>query len=151
MPDFNRIIGVSSIAVFALLIDRFLKILATSEFFFTIPSPKPFISFQLFHNAKVAFGLPLTWSLFFSIVVICILIISIISAIHNFTQGLYQTSSGWILIFCGGSSNLFDRIVYGAVIDYIHIWPYAYLNIADIMIASGIILLVVTSKTTAKL
>jgi len=40
------------------------------------------------------------------------------------------------LIILGGMSNVFDRIVYGYVIDWIHS-PISVFNIADVMIVAG--------------
>ncbi len=46
-----------------------------------------------------------------------------------------------ILIICGGLSNLFDRILYGGVIDIFHIGSFS-LNLADLMIVAGLIWLI---------
>ena len=47
-----------------------------------------------------------------------------------------------MLIAAGAASNFFDRIRYGAVIDYIDVRWFTVLNIADIMISVGAALLV---------
>ncbi len=44
-----------------------------------------------------------------------------------------------ILIIIGGASNVFDRLVYGGVIDYIFIIPFAPFNLADGLIVIGIV------------
>ena len=47
-----------------------------------------------------------------------------------------------MLIAAGAASNFFDRVRYGAVIDYIDVRWFTVLNIADIMISVGAALLV---------
>ncbi len=48
------------------------------------------------------------------------------------------------LIILGGLSNLFDRIIFGYVIDWIRVFflPTSIFNVADIMIVGGIICLI---------
>ncbi|MBI2426546.1 MAG: signal peptidase II [Candidatus Kerfeldbacteria bacterium] len=46
-----------------------------------------------------------------------------------------------LFIIGGGVSNIFDRIVYGAVIDFIVLGYTPVFNIADVMIVIGVILL----------
>jgi len=47
---------------------------------------------------------------------------------------------GFYLIFFGGLSNFFDRIIFGYVIDWITV-PFSAFNIADLMIIVGIIII----------
>lgn len=49
---------------------------------------------------------------------------------------------GLILIISGGLSNLYDRIVYGYVVDYINFWFIPTFNTADSMITIGIVLII---------
>ena len=43
-----------------------------------------------------------------------------------------------VLILAGAISNIIDRFVYGGVIDYINLFNYSQLNIADIYIFIGV-------------
>lgn len=49
---------------------------------------------------------------------------------------------GQLMVVAGSCSNLFDRAVYGGVIDFIHIhigdWSFAVFNIADVAIVLGV-------------
>lgn len=56
----------------------------------------------------------------------------------------FLLSAGFLLIILGGASNLFDRIFFGYVIDWIRIFflPMSIFNIADIMIVGGILCLI---------
>jgi signal peptidase II len=47
---------------------------------------------------------------------------------------------GYALIAWGGVSNIFDRVFYGGVIDYINFFGLFICNIADIMVVGGVIL-----------
>lgn len=51
--------------------------------------------------------------------------------------------SGFSLIIIGGSSNLLDRVIFGYVIDWIRIFilPASVFNLADLMIISGMAIL----------
>lgn len=54
-------------------------------------------------------------------------------------------TTGFSLIILGGSSNFFDRIYFGYVIDWLKIFilPISIFNIADVMIIGGILLLAI--------
>jgi lipoprotein signal peptidase len=40
----------------------------------------------------------------------------------------------FLIILAGSLSNIFDRIIYGGVIDYMHFWLIPTFNLADIII-----------------
>lgn len=55
-----------------------------------------------------------------------------------------KNSNFWVLLFlaligAGAISNLIDRFVYGAVIDYIHFFNLNVFNLADVFIIAGIV------------
>jgi len=51
------------------------------------------------------------------------------------------------LIMAAGFSNLLDRLLYGAVVDWIHSFPwFPVFNIADIMITLGVFILLINEK-----
>lgn len=53
---------------------------------------------------------------------------------------------GLSLIIAGIVGNLADRMVYGYVIDYIHIWIWPAFNLADIFNVLGVIILIFNFK-----
>lgn len=59
---------------------------------------------------------------------------------------------GLSLIIIGGVSNLFDRIVFGYVIDWINlpIFPFSIFNIADIAIIIGLLVIATVSLPKRK-
>jgi signal peptidase II len=48
-----------------------------------------------------------------------------------------------IFIIIGAVSNLIDRLIYGAVLDYITLFGIAFINLADLLIFIGILRILV--------
>jgi len=105
---------------FLFLTDRIFKWLATVE------GKLPY-----FGNQGLIFSLPI--APFFALLIN----ILILGAVFFVWRQIRHPS--FILIIIGGASNLLDRLVHGAVIDYIFIIPMAPANLADAMIVAGII------------
>ena len=51
-------------------------------------------------------------------------------------------SLAFFLIFIGALSNILDRISYSFIIDYLDIFSLSVINLADLMISAGIIILI---------
>ena len=103
----------------------------------------PFLNFYLIWNTGIGFGLiSMESNIYYHVLTTVIAIINIILIILMFKfKGLY---SYLIAIIVGGSTgNLFDRLYYYAVPDFIdlHIGNYHWFvfNVADIFITIGII------------
>jgi signal peptidase II len=127
-------------ALVLLVIDRVFKI-----FFLTNPAVRiggdflfNLVTLHFESNAGIAFGVmvPRIFLLLLSAIII-ILVISFSVRSHS-----AMVSGIGMLIAAGAASNFFDRIRYGAVIDYIDVRWFTVLNIADIMISVGAALLV---------
>ncbi len=109
----------------------------------------PFVNFTLAFNQGAAFSFLTNqggWQqwLFGAIaVVICIFIFIWLARLRNKPV----TGVALALIFAGAIGNLYDRIAYGFVIDFIdfHVgnWHWPVFNIADSAIVIGVILLLV--------
>lgn len=56
--------------------------------------------------------------------------------------GCFTPNSTFLPILLGGASNVFDRFAYGGVIDYVNIFGVATINVADILIGTGLIILI---------
>lgn len=110
----------------------------------------PGINFCYLNNTGLAFGL-------FSRMTICyrwILIYMMMGIIAVFCINLYRSiksgiiynSISYSMIIGGGLGNLYDRILYGAVVDfvdlYIGMWHWPTFNIADVEIFVGTLLLI---------
>ncbi len=138
----NRIFFFAVVVLF--LLDRYLKIIALQKIsapsagdFFIIPK---FFKFTFFANHAGAFSLPFN-NIFIIAASAIIIFFLIIFAWRAFKTRRWLFLNGLFLIILGALSNLFDRIVYQFVIDYFHLWPISYFNLADVMIGIGIIIL----------
>lgn len=113
-----------------------------------------YISCMLTYNRGVS------WSLFtyhdalgFSIITLCIIIVIGLLITHMIRQ--YQKNVfffGELLVLGGAVSNLYDRLVYGGVVDFIALrygsWQFPIFNIADIAIVCGAILMLYDATIT---
>jgi len=108
----------------------------------------PFLNFLLIWNTGIGFGLvSLESNIFYHILTTLIVIVNLVLVFF-----LYKARSIYIyllaLIIGGSLGNLFDRIKYYAVPDFIdvHIGNFHWFifNVADIFITVGIIGLIIT-------
>lgn len=102
-----------------------------------------YLNFYLIWNKGIAFGLfSFDQNLIYNFVTLIIVVISIVIIILVIkTNGIERYS--FTLVFGGAISNLYDRIYYKAVPDFIdfHIAEYHWFvfNMADIFITLGIV------------
>ena len=106
----------------------------------------PFINLNLIWNRGIAFGLfsftekfgynLLTGLILFIILIVLFMIIK--------TKGLEKY--GYIMVFGGSIGNVFDRLFYSSVPDFIDIYyknfHWFIFNVADIFITTGVFLLI---------
>ena len=145
----NRIFFNFSLILFIFLLDRISKnlIIKKSEEIGSgqIYSSK-FINFELVYNKGIAFGLfSLDEGFAYQSISMLIIIVTII-LIYFITKSRGFERFGFILILGGALGNLFDRIFYKAVPDFIDLhvndFHWFIFNIADIFITFGIICLI---------
>ena len=107
----------------------------------------PFLNIHLVWNQGIAFGL-LSFDNSFFYELITILIVGIIIIITLMITKAKNLSVYFLIAILGGSlGNLFDRLYYSAVPDFIdfHIMGFHWFvfNVADIFITIGIICLII--------
>ena len=113
----------------------------------------PGLAFTHIHNRGIAFspfagGGPLTRMLLHLVIFTSVVIIAAMVVRHGHHSRLGGFAFG--LILGGAVGNLIDRVLYGAVIDFIHVfakiggrvWSWSDFNIADASITVGAILLI---------
>ena len=146
---FKRHVVDFSIIIFIFLIDRVSKLLI-------IDSPETyeqygigitsFLNFNLIWNEGIAFGLfSFTEKIYYNLLTILIcLIIAVLIWLMFRSEGFEKLS--YIMIIGGSLGNMFDRIFYSAVPDFIDIhinnFHWFIFNVADIFITVGIIFLI---------
>tara|TARA_B100000780_G_C20901149_1_gene358668 strand:- start:145 stop:636 length:492 start_codon:yes stop_codon:yes gene_type:complete len=107
-----------------------------------------YLNLYLIWNKGIAFGLfSFDQSSIYNTITIIILIITIIILVMIWkADGLKKYSL--IFVFGGSLGNIFDRVYYSAVPDFIdlHInnFHWFIFNVADIFISLGVILLIIT-------
>ncbi|MFH0951316.1 MAG: signal peptidase II [bacterium] len=128
------------IAVFFITLDRWFKAVAINVLADRSWVITNWLQLHLDYNPRIAFSLPLG-GLILNII-IALLILALIKGYLNYKKSQRYLEAGWILIVVFGAiSNLFDRLRYGAVIDYINIPFFIVFNLADVLICSGLIAL----------
>ena len=137
------------IVLFIFLIDRISKLYILSileDTGFVDININQFINFILVWNSGVGFGLfSFEQSTIYSLITLIIILINLI--IIYFIIKTNDFSKYFYLFILGGSlGNLFDRIYYSSVPDFIDISYKGYhwfvFNVADIFISLGIICLI---------
>lgn len=127
--------------VIFLALDRGLKIVLLKGLipmmsFFGIAYPK----LTLHTNPGIAFNIQVPQGLIIvvSFIIIAVLLVWMLSVWRRHLP----SASALLLVVLGAGSNLYDRIVYGHVIDTIEVFPGSIWNIADFMIAVGLLILI---------
>ncbi len=113
----------------------------TSEIFFS-----NYLNIQLIWNEGIAFGLlSFNESFFYNIITFFISIVIIILIYFSSKSRSFEKIA-YVLIIGGALGNLFDRVYYNAVPDFIdlHInnFHWFIFNIADIFITAGVLCLI---------
>ena len=144
----------TSIILIIFLLDRFSKIFViyldkknpTSEIYIS-----KFLNINLIWNDGIAFGLfsfeKTNLYNFLSIVILLIIIFILIMIIK--TQGIKKYPL--LILFGGALGNIFDRIIYRSVPDFIdfHVGNFHWFvfNIADVFITFGVIFMILLEIT----
>ena len=99
-----------------------------------------FIELKLFRNEKLFF---ISFGEYTNLIISLISVFVLFFLVLWLFRAAKQVRFSLSLIIIAGLSNLFDRLYYGFVIDFIQlkVFPSSIFNIADIMVISGIICL----------
>ena len=113
-----------------------------------------FLNFELIWNKGIAFGLLAFDKVVFYHIITTIIFIVIAILIFLYTKSYGFEKYAYILISGGALGNLYDRILYNAVPDFIdfHInnFHWFIFNVADIFISIGIIILIYSEFCSKK-
>jgi len=137
---FTNIAIALAVAIF-FIVDRYLKLEALSGSVWPLTSNV--FDFHFVANYYMAFSLPLNGIILNTIVSTLIIALSVYIAHLRLKKNNSQTEIILILfIIAGAISNLFDRLMYGYVIDYLNLQHFTVFNLADIVISLAAILLI---------
>lgn len=140
-------LGLSS---FLLILDQLTKVIAKNSLFEGVSQPvTSFLNWTLVYNSGAAFSFLAQaggWQRwFFTGVGIIAALIMIWLIRKNSHQTIFSLALS--LVLSGAIGNVIDRIIYGAVVDFVDVhymgWHWPAFNIADSAISIGVILLIV--------
>ena len=143
--NFSRI----SLIFFILVgLDQLSKILITSALDEGASLPLlPFLDLTLIFNTGIAFSLfddYGSWGRWFISSLVALILFYLAKIILTEKNLNSYESLALVLIFCGGTGNLIDRVFLGYVVDFIHIFYQNYsfyvFNFADSYITIGVTL-----------
>ena len=92
------------------------------------------LQLQLHFNSGIAFSLPVpSWLQ----IILTILIIGylVYVGVKNFSPLRYVI----LLVIAGALGNLYERIIYGQVTDFIAVWQFPVFNLADAFVSLGVL------------
>jgi signal peptidase II len=140
-------LGLSS---FLLILDQLTKIIAKNNLFEGVSQPvTSFLNWTLVYNSGAAFSFLAQaggWQRwFFTGVGIIAALVMIWLIRKNCHQTIFSLALS--LILSGAIGNVIDRVLYGAVVDFVDLhymgWHWPAFNIADSAITIGVILLII--------
>ena len=106
-----------------------------------------YLNIQLLWNEGVGFGLFAFNDTFYYNTLTTIIIIITIIVLYFMIKAEGVEKYGFMMIAGGSAGNIFDRLFYSAVPDFIDIhyenFHWFIFNVADIFITSGVILLII--------
>ena len=114
-----------------------------------------FLNFNLILNKGIAFGLlSVNENFYYNIITLFIIAITVLILVLAMkTNGIERYS--FSMVFGGSLGNIFDRLYYSAVVDFIDIHinsiHWFIFNFADIFITIGVILLIVSEMYKKKI
>ena len=106
----------------------------------------PFLNFELIWNDGIAFGmLSFNNEVYYNIITVVIVIVTLIVFVMMIKSAGIQ-KYGFMMVFGGSLGNIFDRLYYSSVPDFIDIHFYNFhwfiFNVADIFITLGVFCLI---------
>ncbi|MFH1232407.1 MAG: signal peptidase II [Patescibacteria group bacterium] len=147
--DFKKMAILTVCAIFFVGLDRFLKVFAFNSSDYKLNLIGEILKFNYKENYYIAFSLPLSGS--FLIVLIVLIILGLIFFyLYCINRKRYNNLIPLALIILGASSNLYDRVRYGFVIDYLDLKYFTVFNLSDAMIVIGMLLLLIITNRACR-
>jgi lipoprotein signal peptidase len=130
--NFSQYMFWFALSIILILIDQLTKLMATQ------------LGWPIFLNDQFAFSLPLPIALMYAIYFV------VLTGMSTYVYKTWQRfnsmqRNAWAFVFAGGISNIGERILTGHVKDFIPI-ANGMLNIADLFILLGLVLLLASNR-----
>ena len=142
----NKLLYIISFFVFVVDLVSKLFIISNFDYNSNVTIINKFFYINFVKNEGGAFSI-LSGNVIFIIIVTLIVFIFIYNYVRNRDLKLLE-KVGYGLIMGGAFGNLFDRVIYGYVIDFFDIYIFGYdfpvFNIADSGIVIGVIILIIS-------
>lgn len=132
----KKLFGLNAIILLFFILDRILKTIALKG----AVGKFSFFKFSLFFNQNIALGIPVSGFLLYFLLILAVLLV-VLMLVEAYRKKKTVDVFLWTMILAGAFSNLFDRLKYGSVIDYLDLSFFTVFNLADAMISIGVVVL----------
>ena len=142
---YKRLIYFFSIVISLTLFSFVLKYLTLSYFALNGTFDGKIFTLYYIKNTGAAFSLFQNNTLFLIIITILLLLISLVWIFKNINKLSFLSLIALTLLYSGILGNLYERLVYGGVIDFFKLKfiNFPVFNYFDILITIGIVLLII--------
>lgn len=139
------------LAVLVILVDQGTKVLASSLLTYGQPLPVlPLFNLTLLHNTGAAFSFlagESGWQRWVFVILAIVVSVVLVRWLNTLRRHETWMAIAIALILGGALGNVFDRIVHGYVVDFIHLYWGSYhfpaFNLADSAITIGAVMMVI--------
>ncbi len=133
------------LAVLVTVVDLGTKALATAMLTYANPVPVvPLFNLTLLHNTGAAFSFLAGadgWQRWFFVTLALVVSVVLVYWLRSLKRSETWTAIAIVLILGGALGNVYDRVVHGYVVDFLHFywqdWHFPAFNVADIAITVG--------------
>ncbi|PIR04566.1 MAG: hypothetical protein COV59_00370 [Candidatus Magasanikbacteria bacterium CG11_big_fil_rev_8_21_14_0_20_39_34] len=148
MKKTNRFLAIVALSGLFLFCDQFLKWYARTQPAKHFSFLHGYLGWQYFENPGIAFSLPFPQGILLIGTPILLLLLFVYWNKHAKKQGLLFSLALGFIIF-GALSNYIDRVLFSFTTDYFLFFT-AVINVADIMISLGALLLILEHRSENK-
>lgn len=135
----KKMIGQCLIIIFFVIVDRFLKFLAINNYFSNpVKIFNDIFKLNFAANFNIAFSLPFKGA-WLNLIIALIIVILLYYWLFLIKNKDLRSAGYLFFIVIGAMSNLYDRLNFGYVVDYLDLKYFTAFNIADMMIVGGVV------------